>query len=408
MGFDFSRVRIQRDARAGASARHLHARAYTAANQVVFAPGQWSPGTPGGLRLLAHELAHVAQQGHAAPLERAAAVSAAPAGLLQRGLGDGHDLTSRRFAGIPELEDAFDGQRVIMRGAKGRAVEAIQHALYDLGFPLPRFGVDGDFGGETHAAVVAFQEANPPLDPDGKVGRFTMGALEARFAGAAPLPPQADRSAPWTEPCVQQVLCPWSPHTVDVLRTRITLKSFDRIYWADEAWNGAAWVPAPFEGGGYNDHDSNEIGVKNRSCEVVAETLYHEILHAEQPTSQTTTLETESYAYRVGEEFSIAVGLGGRPGLRSTDASGREFADRDKVDAFVATKYPSVPSGGRREQILGKGSNHGEVQVRGTDGNVYTRAALPGERVPGDLHVEGERTHDTSTWRCPDPAPSSP
>jgi hypothetical protein len=72
---------------------------------------------------------------------------------------------------------------------------------------------------------------------------------------------------------------PWSKHTIEVLRTRITLKSFDSISWADEEWDGGAWVPAPFPGGGYNT--GTEIGVLNSSCEHMAETLYHEVLHAE-------------------------------------------------------------------------------------------------------------------------------
>jgi hypothetical protein len=61
-GHDFSRVRVHADARAGDSARAVDALAYTAGPHVVFARGRFDPGSPGGLRLLSHELAHVAQQ----------------------------------------------------------------------------------------------------------------------------------------------------------------------------------------------------------------------------------------------------------------------------------------------------------------------------------------------------------
>jgi hypothetical protein len=63
LGHDFGRVRVHADARAGESARAVGARAYTVGRDVVFAPGQYAPGTDRGQRLLEHELAHVAQQG---------------------------------------------------------------------------------------------------------------------------------------------------------------------------------------------------------------------------------------------------------------------------------------------------------------------------------------------------------
>ena len=60
--FDFSRVRIHTDERAAASARSVHATAYSVGHDIVFATGQYSPSTPSGQRLLAHELTHTLQQ----------------------------------------------------------------------------------------------------------------------------------------------------------------------------------------------------------------------------------------------------------------------------------------------------------------------------------------------------------
>ena len=60
---DFNRVRVHTDALASSSARALHASAYTVGNDIVFASGAYTPSTIGGRRLLAHELAHVIQQG---------------------------------------------------------------------------------------------------------------------------------------------------------------------------------------------------------------------------------------------------------------------------------------------------------------------------------------------------------
>ncbi len=60
---DFSQVRVHTDAGAAASARALGARAFTRGNDIVFGSAEYRPHTPPGLRLLAHELAHVVQQG---------------------------------------------------------------------------------------------------------------------------------------------------------------------------------------------------------------------------------------------------------------------------------------------------------------------------------------------------------
>jgi hypothetical protein len=62
LGSDFGGVRVHDDARAGESARAVSARAYTVGSHVVFSPGTYAPGTRAGRRVLAHELAHVAQQ----------------------------------------------------------------------------------------------------------------------------------------------------------------------------------------------------------------------------------------------------------------------------------------------------------------------------------------------------------
>lgn len=62
-GHDFSRVRVHTGAGASVAARQLGARAFTVSDQVAFGSGEYRPGTPGGDRLLAHELAHVVQQG---------------------------------------------------------------------------------------------------------------------------------------------------------------------------------------------------------------------------------------------------------------------------------------------------------------------------------------------------------
>jgi Putative peptidoglycan-binding domain-containing protein len=67
------------------------------------------------------------------------------------------------------------GQPTIQQGATGDAVRRLQRALRrtpDLGIV-----VDGIFGPATHAAVIEFQQGNPPLVVDGIVGPQTWAKL---------------------------------------------------------------------------------------------------------------------------------------------------------------------------------------------------------------------------------------
>lgn len=114
-GHDFSRVRVHADARAGASARHVNALAYTVGNHVVFGDNQYNSGTVAGQRLLAHELTHVVQQG---AVERPAGsiplAFGSPHALMRADDGDGGEAgagTAPRHSGctqdqIDEIEDA--------------------------------------------------------------------------------------------------------------------------------------------------------------------------------------------------------------------------------------------------------------------------------------------------------------
>ena len=229
-GHDFSRVRVHTDAKAAESARAVNARVYTVGENVVFGAGQFMPTAHTGQRLLVHELAHVMQQGNNQTVMQHSSLAiskpddasereadriadgvmgcSARANLqtdtrksggsvmLQRTIGDGHDLRSPRFAGHPVLEACFDNERLLQFGSRGPAVEKIQQALIDAGVPLPVFGVDGIFESETQGAVRNFQQAHE-LSPDGIVGPITMGSLDGFFAPRAqPVPPAPVPPAP--------------------------------------------------------------------------------------------------------------------------------------------------------------------------------------------------------------------
>jgi hypothetical protein len=63
MGADFSGVKVHTDAQADRLNQALQAEAFTTGQDVFFRQGAYQPGSKGGQELIAHELAHVVQQG---------------------------------------------------------------------------------------------------------------------------------------------------------------------------------------------------------------------------------------------------------------------------------------------------------------------------------------------------------
>jgi hypothetical protein len=66
-GYDFSRVRVHTGLRAAKSAEAVNAQAYTVGSNIVFGASQGGAGNVSYQRILAHELAHVVQQGGRQP-----------------------------------------------------------------------------------------------------------------------------------------------------------------------------------------------------------------------------------------------------------------------------------------------------------------------------------------------------
>ena len=107
------------------------------------------------MRLLAHELSHVVQQGNGSqPVARRApeddaglAVPAAPA----------VSLTNARFSSIPRLQGLASGGDPLSKKDNGDPVLAVQQALLDLGYSLLRYHDDGKYGDETGGAISQFR-----------------------------------------------------------------------------------------------------------------------------------------------------------------------------------------------------------------------------------------------------------
>ena len=82
------------------------------------------------------------------------------------------ELTAVEYA-----EGGEEQVKTIRKGDKGPEVKELQEKLLRLGYALPRYGADGDFGKETESAVKAFQTDNG-LKADGVAGKKTLEAIE--------------------------------------------------------------------------------------------------------------------------------------------------------------------------------------------------------------------------------------
>jgi hypothetical protein len=130
-GYDFSRVRVHSDAAAGESAAAIHAHAYAFGRHVVMGSGRYQPHNETGLRLLAHELAHVVQQGDASIDNQSPRVIGHP--------DDPSERAAERAAAEPAM-----GPMVIQRQAteSGSAEQAgepafLRNTLADFCRPYP-------------------------------------------------------------------------------------------------------------------------------------------------------------------------------------------------------------------------------------------------------------------------------
>ena len=91
----------------------------------------------------------------------------------------GHTVVVLSNGSKAEATSAEEASRTLLkRGMKGEDVRRLQLRLMELGYGLPRYGADGEYGAETAAAVKAFQ-ADRGLQVDGVAGEATLAALYA-------------------------------------------------------------------------------------------------------------------------------------------------------------------------------------------------------------------------------------
>lgn len=159
IGVGLGEVRIHSDDIAARMAGRLSAHAFTSGSDVYFNAGQYRPGTVEGRYLLAHELAHVAQQRH----------GVRPDGVTGH-VGDAHERNADRAAGDVIQGDSAAGLLSAARVATpASAPPVVQRYAVVAGQPYDRLADDGkmavkDHGREAWAESGNIANSNKVLD----------------------------------------------------------------------------------------------------------------------------------------------------------------------------------------------------------------------------------------------------
>jgi len=389
-GADFSNVRVHNDAHAANVARSINARAFTLGQDVVFGSGEYSSGTSSGRELLAHELTHVLQQ-------QSATQSTLSRSVIQRRIGDGHDLQSPRFSGDTTLEDIYDGTGTLKDGDENESVRKVQHAIHDYGLRFGVHGPDGKFGPETKRRVRRFQRRRRiTTDPRGEVGAATIESLDQLFPAMA-LPAAA--TSAYTFPCMLQILCQWNSAMIRDLRNFTVIMVAD-LQWADERFDGTSWQPNPMDGAGETSGSTIYIATDDTS-EAVARSLYHEYQHGRSPlvNRRADWSTEENYAFRLETDWAVARGITPDPSVTRTDpATGQTVTDTSGI-ATVVQSYPGLDVANPGEVIAKLSGNR--VRVRMPNGRIRVRNAVKGDSIPGRRVTTAPRRRVRAReWRC--------
>lgn len=228
-GVALDHVRVHTSELAAQSAAEIGAHAYAVGSDLVFASGRFAPGTTGGDRLLAHELAHVVLEGHAdvvrrspddeAPLTRAEEIAesrtspgmlsgqARPMTLSLWNFGiDQARLKPEHRAALQEL-----GHLVQTRGSRTLTLRAVGFAdetgpeAHNLDLSRRRAQAVATllapFAGRVR--VTAVGEANPAADNATVEGRSRNRRVDLRLTlppPPIPVPPPTPTPGPGPDP----------------------------------------------------------------------------------------------------------------------------------------------------------------------------------------------------------------
>ncbi len=125
-GADFSGVRVHTGLQADVLARSIQAKAFTTGQDVFFRQGAYAPESPGGQKLIAHELTHVVQQKGANVVQRDIDNN-----TTQKDLDDligmsYTEIEAKLVGGMAKKDDALDFEVGVITDAEGKAQKVLK------------------------------------------------------------------------------------------------------------------------------------------------------------------------------------------------------------------------------------------------------------------------------------------
>jgi hypothetical protein len=188
-GHDFSGVRVHTDSYAAESAGAVNALAYTVGRNIAFASGQYSTSSDFGRRLLAHELAHVVQQGGAGSVHNWNAGTASVGGIVQRqDAGTPPQTPTKTPAQMPAQKSPASTP-----GSGGLCADHPNEAYYQNN---PSFCRDTSGSGALHSGHTCYREIPSGSGcPPGKHICFTDGKCDEKESHIDSTAPSISRDA---------------------------------------------------------------------------------------------------------------------------------------------------------------------------------------------------------------------
>lgn len=146
----------------------------------------------------------------------------------------------------PTPEPAKLGDRVLKYGDEGEDVRMLQTDLMQLGYALPKYGADGDFGSETEKAVRHFQQEHQ-LPEDGVMDDEDYTALFAALEGEKTVEITGGSVNVRTGPGTENTKVLGVVHKGDVLPYQGQTQSVDgRDWYLVEYENQNGWVSSKY------------------------------------------------------------------------------------------------------------------------------------------------------------------
>lgn len=351
-GLDFSQVRIHTGSQAAESARTLQARAYTTGNNIVFGAGQYRPNSRSARYILAHELAHVAQQ---SPLQSGNDRYIQRIGIFEsiaRFFGSGTFSESELLSYIDFLktkktiEDAYDSDNkardVVVRWKKGDSAFTI--LTVPIRILLINEMASGYLSSDDQSGILSLLEDSITSELTAILAGISIASLKGRFDGKYAkrlktlLSDQEEEDLlaalgeNWNVIGVMEILHRHGDEHIikTILDTGYKIIRFDSAF---DKWRYADGSIKENELTGLQGNTLRsplEIRIRNdMSDERAAATLYHEVSHVQ--SVEPDYLKQEIDVRVETEEFKIRHGLPPtRPGYRNPDGTvNREFIKKE-------------------------------------------------------------------------------